>query len=780
MTEQELSLLDWLQARLAQPNFQRGSRFGLAALAVMGGAYLTWGGGADPGGGYFFFFVGFLLVLWGLSVRGEALPMPEIPGIGEASGLEASALPRAEVQAQAGQDVAVLLGKLRWPVAVALALSGQWVLDFQHDAQMGVILYLIAGALAVWATLVNDVSLPAAPAEVEVEPQAITLNWSWLWAAMIFGVLAFIAFSGGRFTSLDLLLWALTLICCVLMVLGPSPAELVVSARERAQRAWASITHGLQNFTITISPWSLLVVAAFLLITFFRVYHLDTVAPEMTSDHAEKLLDVQDVLNGVYPIYFERNTGREFMQFYVAAFIAKFLGTGVSYLTLKLSTALAGLLVLPYMYLFAKEVSDDRRVALLTMTLVGVAYWPNVISRIGLRFPFYPLFVVPALYYLLRGLRTREKKNFVWAGIAVGFGLNTYSPARILPVAMVALIVLFVLHRISVGRRGWAWRGLAVAFVMMAVLALPLIRYSLINPTIFYERMLTRLSQQETSYPDNPLKILVSNEINSLRMFGWDNGEAWILGVPHRPALDVVTGAFFHLGVLLLFLRYLRQRRWVDLFVIVGIPILLLPSTLALAFPHENPVQNRSAGAWPLVFVLPALAIVASLDFWRARWPSLNARLAGGIVAAGLFVSLLGQNFDLTFVQYPPQYKLAFSNASDLGEFVKGFAHSVGSYANAYVVPYAYWVDTRLVGMYAGDPARDYAVSPEVIPTLNTSTGPLLILFNPADQDTANLLYQTFPQGSQGEFVADDPSHNFEYYFVPSSMTGGPRSPGSP
>jgi 4-amino-4-deoxy-L-arabinose transferase-like glycosyltransferase len=781
MTEQELSLLDWLQARLAQPNFQRGSRFSLAALAVMSGAYFTWGGGADPGGGYFFFFVGFLLVLWGLSVRGEALPMPEIPGIGEADGMEASSLPHTE--AQAGQDIAVLLGKLRWPAAVALALSGQWVLDFQHDAQMGVILYLIAGALAVWAALVKDVSLPAAPAEVEVEPQPITLNWSWVWAAMIFGVLAFIAFSGGRFTSLDLLLWALTLICCVLMVLGPSPAELVVSARERAQRAWASLTHGLQNFKITLSPWSLLVVAAFLLIAFFRLYHLDLVAPEMTSDHAEKLQDVQDILNGIYPIYFERNTGREFMQFYVAAFIAKFLGTGVSYLTLKLSTALAGLLVLPYMYLFAKEVSSDRRVALLTMTLVGVAYWPNVISRIGLRFPFYPLFVVPALYYLLRGLRTREKKNFVWAGIAVGLGLHTYSPVRILPVAMVVLVALFVLHRLSAGRRMWAWRGLAVAFVLMVVLAMPLIRYSLINPTVFYERMLTRFAQTEEPYSDHPVKIFISNEFNSLRMFGWDNGEPWILGVPHRPALDVVTGAFFHLGVLLLGLRYLRERRWVDLFVIIGIPVLLLPSTLALAFPKENPVANRSSGALPLVFVLPALTIVASLDFWRARWAahSLNARLVGGLVAAGLAVGLLGQNFDLVFVQYPPQYKLAFSNASDLGEFIKGFAHSVGSYANAYVVPYAYWVDTRLVGMYAGDPARDYAISPEVIPTLNTATGPLLILFNPGDQATANLLYQTFPQGSQGEFVAADTAgHNFEYYFVPSTSTGGPRGPGVP
>src|SRR5690606_20871748 len=55
-----------------------------------------------------------------------------------------------------------------------------------------------------------------------------------------------------------------------------------------------------------------------LLAVFFRAYRLDAIPIEMTSDHAEKLLDVNDVLNnGLRPIFFERNTGREFFQFYL-------------------------------------------------------------------------------------------------------------------------------------------------------------------------------------------------------------------------------------------------------------------------------------------------------------------------------------------------------------------------------------------------------------------------------------------------------------------------------
>jgi len=40
---------------------------------------------------------------------------------------------------------------------------------------------------------------------------------------------------------------------------------------------------------------------------------------EMFSDHAEKLLDVGDVLNGKLSIFFPRNSGREAIQMYLTA-----------------------------------------------------------------------------------------------------------------------------------------------------------------------------------------------------------------------------------------------------------------------------------------------------------------------------------------------------------------------------------------------------------------------------------------------------------------------------
>ena len=126
----------------------------------------------------------------------------------------------------------------------------------------------------------------------------------------------------------------------------------------------------------------------------------------MISDHAEKLLDVYDVLNGTFSIFFLRNTGREAFQMYLSAGVALIFGTGISFLTLKIGTAIMGLFTAVYMYFLGKEVGN-RWVGLFAFLLCGIGYWPNVISRIGLRFTLYSAFTAPALYYFFKGLRRK-------------------------------------------------------------------------------------------------------------------------------------------------------------------------------------------------------------------------------------------------------------------------------------------------------------------------------------------------------------------------------------
>src|SRR4030066_331245 len=123
----------------------------------------------------------------------------------------------------------------------------------------------------------------------------------------------------------------------------------------------------------------------------------------------------------------------------LAAGIVQLFRTGYTFLSLKIGTILAGLFTLPYLYMLGKELGN-KRVGLFALLFAGMAYWPNVISRVGLRFSLYPLFVAPVLYYLVRGLRTSNRNDFILAGLALGIGLHGYTPLPLLPLAILIIL----------------------------------------------------------------------------------------------------------------------------------------------------------------------------------------------------------------------------------------------------------------------------------------------------------------------------------------------------
>src|SRR5690606_539513 len=186
---------------------------------------------------------------------------------------------------------------------------------------------------------------------------------------------------------------------------------------------------------------------------FFRAYRLDAIPIEMTSDHAEKLLDVNDVLLGRRPIFFGRNTGREFFQFYLTAALVWLTPLTTSHLALKVGTVLVGLVTVPLTYLLARQ-EYGRLVGLLAAFFLAVSHWHVAITRVGLRFPFTAAFAVPALFFLLRAMRHNRRNDWLAAGLVLGLGLHTYTAIRIVPVLFVALVGLKAALDV------WAaWRG---------------------------------------------------------------------------------------------------------------------------------------------------------------------------------------------------------------------------------------------------------------------------------------------------------------------------------
>jgi hypothetical protein len=710
-----------------------------------------------------------LLTPW----RGAPPPIPSLE-ISEESELNASPEPDAYRQAEEPilNQVEIIdeppgIEEERAPffpwrsfVALGLALAAQISLEPGPDRTwiLGLGLYVTSAAIIVWANIKGEWSLADYPS-VQKTIDQLNVRWIYLTLGAVFSLLAFLTMGANRFTLINFLLWISAIVFICIGFWRP--------AGESIKSVWTRFAgkDSDQDWSLKISTWSIILVFSAAVVIFFRFYRFTSVPPEMVSDHAEKLVDIWELINGELRIFFPRNTGREGFQMYLTALVIKLFGTGFSFNSLKIGTILAGLVTLPFIYLLGVEIAN-KRTALFAMIFAGIAYWPNVISRVGLRFSIYPLFVAPTLYFLIRGLRRSNRNDFILAGLFLGLGLHGYTPFRIVPLVILAAVGLYLIHSQSKGFRKQTVIYLLILILISLIVFIPLLRYWLENPEMFSYRAFTRLGSIESPLPGPAGMIFIDNLWNAMTMFFWSNGEIWPVSIPHRPALDVVSAALFFLGIILLAVRYIRRRNWLDLFLILSIPLLMLPSILSLAFPSENPTLNRTAGALVPVFLIIGLSFEGLLTNIENR---ISRPVNKAVVVAMGIIFLLWagyQNYDLVFNQFEQNYRQSAWNTSEIGGAIRDFTESIGSQENAFVVAYPHWVDTRLVGINAGFPTRDFAIWPDDLSKTLNSGGSKLFIIKNDDMESLVILQDLYPDGIVQRYTSADNNKDFFQYFV--------------
>lgn len=637
-------------------------------------------------------------------------------------------------------------------------------------------------------TTAEVLPLPGLEPQVEVMP----IRWQFIILAYIFTGITFMLSGNNNFTVFARVSWVASLVMWICTFWeGPSPFNA-----ERV-RTWL-LDFPPQRFALNVTLTGVLLLLVLGISAWFRFQQLDEVPIAMTSDHVEKLIDVNDILNnGKRPIFEPSNGGREPLEFYFAAFTAWAAGTGLSYLTLKIVTSTAGFLTLPFIFLLAREISQDDTVALLTTLAAGIGWWPNVISRNGLRFPFAMLFAAITLWLIVRALRRDKQNSMLFAAVALGVGLYGYTPIRIVPVAVGVAFGLYAIHRWSrfATLKMVTWFAIFVMIVLTAFM--PMVRYAVDEPENFWRRTFTRMTGEpglETAQldwrhlscdedksappPANGLEqtaltgwVFLCNESNSLRMFNWTSDSAWLISPANQPALDWVMGALFFVGVGICLYRYIRYREWLDLFLLLAIPVLLLPSTLALAFPIENPSLHRSGAAIPVVFIFVAITLRVFLAYGRKAFGDGLGRAVGVGVVTLLFLISAQENWNILFVRYANQYKSSVQNSPELGEEVRAWADSVGDLDTVVVKAYPYWVDTRAVGYYAGAPGwNNVALEVDQLDDLVNDPRPKLYILHEKDADAIAFLRKTYPSGTLTFHPSQYLDKNFLTFFVPGTL----------
>jgi hypothetical protein len=627
-------------------------------------------------------------------------------------------------------------------IALLFALIAQFLLDPpQRNLVFPFVFYFIA-IFFFWSSLKNDkLTFNEDIAQNHVHEAKPKIKLWFLIPSLIFLLLSFILFSNNQFTYENLFLWITGIVLYIFSFL---------QNEERLSKSHKN-------------PISFLVICVIVILisVIFRIHLLDQVPGEMFSDHAEKLLDVMDILEGNTPIFFIRNTGREALQFYLTAAIIKYLQTGITFASLKIGTVFLGIITLPFIYLLGKQIFN-KWIGITAFFFAGIAYWPNVISRVGLRFPLYPLFSAITLYFLFKGLEERRFNFLLLSGLFLGLGLHGYSPIRIVPLLVVIIFSVFFFKVKSRTDRIFTLNGFFLLSLSAFIIFIPLFKYLLENPESFNYRALSRLTSIEAPINGSIFLIFLNNLWKSLIMFFYKNGVVWVNSIPNRPALDIAAAVFFIYGVIILIKRFGKYKAWQDLSLLISIPVLMLPSIMSLAFPQENPALNRSGGAIVPVFIIIGLGFYYFINLMVINnEKKIIPKFLGGAFALTLIIFSVQQNYELVFSKYSDQFNTNAWNTSEIGNIIARFVDKGNNPDNAFVIPYPYWVDTRLVGINAGYPRKDYALWPEDIKTTENSTGDKLFILMPQDRKSLDTIKLLYPQAEEEFYYSRTPGKNF-------------------
>ena len=392
-----------------------------------------------------------------------------------------------------------------------------------------------------------------------------------------------------------------------------------------------------------------------------RLVALDGAPPGMTHDEADHGLTALSIRDGARALYFSIGYGREPLYDYATAVVMS--ATGPTILAPRLTSVYFSLLLIAAVYAWARR-AFGAPVALLTAAGLAGGFWPLLTARQALRSSMLPaVFALAVLFFWVgvfpraqRGRAAGERRRtpslrgsglargqspllprfpvpFLLAGLLLGLSFYTYLPARVLWLALPALVGYLWLWR---GLPTRPTRGLLLTLLAAAAVAAPLLLYLGARPEL--EVRVGELSAPLRAATGGDFAPLWANATAALRLFTIEGDQTWRYNVPGRPLLPGVLGWLFYAGLLVAGwqvvvglkrkattdytdftdLRVLKSVKSVVAFSSPGAFLALV--WLALGFAPvlvtgPGLSTTQAIGMLPVLYVFPALALVAG---WRA------------------------------------------------------------------------------------------------------------------------------------------------------------------
>jgi 4-amino-4-deoxy-L-arabinose transferase-like glycosyltransferase len=342
----------------------------------------------------------------------------------------------------------------------------------------------------------------------------------------------------------------------------------------------------------------------------FRFYQLASIPPGFTHDEAGHGHDAIAIMHGARPLYETVGYGREPLYDYVVAMFMPFLGE--NYLTLRIVSALSGLLLIIVMHFWVRR-AFDVPTAIATSAFLATSFWATMVSRQALRSALLPLLFTAAIFFMWQAVRPYARQqtiqrrwpmisrlvSYALAGLFLGLSLMTYMAARVLPIVFVVFwIYLFIFHR-KVWRDNWF--GVFFIIGLGLLIAWPMFNYIASTPGA--EQRLVQLSGPiDQLFAGNPQELF-GNIFGALGMFMFYGDNLWLYNIPGRALLGLILGPMALVGLVIGIVRFKRMEYALAIFwLAAGIFPSLITGVVAS--------NLRSIAALPVVYLFVAIGLV--------------------------------------------------------------------------------------------------------------------------------------------------------------------------
>jgi hypothetical protein len=285
---------------------------------------------------------------------------------------------------------------------------------------------------------------------------------------------------------------------------------------------------------------------------------------------------------------------------------------GENYLTLRIVSALVGLLLIVVMHFWVRR-AFDVPTAIATSAFLATSLWAVMVSRQALRSALLPVLFAAAVFFMWQAVRPYAKPqtlqrrwplisrliSYVLAGLFLGLALMTYMAARVLPIVFIAFwVYLFLFHR-PVWKANWF--GVIFIIGLGLIIAWPMFNY--ISTTPGAEQRLSQLSGPiDQLFAGNPQELL-NNILGALGMFMFYGDNLWLYNIPGRALLGLFLGPLALVGLVISIARFKRMEYALALcWLVAGIFPSLITGVVAS--------NLRSIAALPVVYLLVSIGLV--------------------------------------------------------------------------------------------------------------------------------------------------------------------------